>query len=181
MKGVVFNVVEEVVTDEFSSDLWDDVIEHADVEGAYTSLGSYPDSELLRIVGAISEIGGVATRDVLRLAGRRGFRHLAGRHLELVDPYDNWRDLLSALDTIIHPEVQKTYPDTDVPRFDAFPDTPPGTGMLLHYRSARQLCALAEGLILGTGDWFSVELQIEQTSCVAHGDELCRLRIDEAS
>ena len=42
MKGVIFNVAEFTVTDEFGAETWDDLLEAADVDGAYTALGDYP-------------------------------------------------------------------------------------------------------------------------------------------
>ena len=52
MKGVVFNLLEEVVSSEFGEDTWDGLIDAAEVEGAYTSLGSYDDGDLGSLVGA---------------------------------------------------------------------------------------------------------------------------------
>ena len=43
MKGVLFNVVEDVVTEALSAEAWDDVVDDSGVDGAYTSLGTYPD------------------------------------------------------------------------------------------------------------------------------------------
>ena len=45
MKGVIFNVIEEVVGDLFGDETWDDLLETAEVDGAYTALGNYADTE----------------------------------------------------------------------------------------------------------------------------------------
>jgi len=42
MKGIVFNLLEEVVTTHHGSDTWDLLLDTARLDGAYTSLGSYP-------------------------------------------------------------------------------------------------------------------------------------------
>ena len=44
MKGVLFNVVEDVVTDVLSEDAWDDAVDRSGASGAYTSLGNYDDA-----------------------------------------------------------------------------------------------------------------------------------------
>ncbi len=44
MKGVVFNIVEEFVTEQWSADDWDDLLDAAGLDGAYTALGTYTDS-----------------------------------------------------------------------------------------------------------------------------------------
>ena len=49
MKGILFNVVEDVVTEAMSEDAWDDVVDAAGVDGSYTSLADYPDSDLAAI------------------------------------------------------------------------------------------------------------------------------------
>ena len=176
MKGVIFNVVQEVVEETFGADVWDDAIELAGVHGAYTSLGSYDDADLLALVGPLAEIARVSRDDVLVLAGQKGFRHLASRHVELLVGLEGWRDVVERLDGIIHPEVKKIYPDADVPYFG----TEFGADdVLLEYRSARNLCSLAEGLALGLGDWFETPLSVTHVTCVHRGDDGCRMAVTE--
>jgi len=176
MKGVLFNVVEDVVTEAFSADVWDEVVEQAGVAGAYTSLGSYPDAELGSVVEATASAAGESVPDTLRLAGHLGFAHLVRRAPHLLDGLDDWRAVLSSLDDIIHPEVRKIYPDADVPGFEATAD---GDALLVTYTSKRGLCALADGLVLGCGEWFGTPLAVEHRSCVHSGDDACTMRVTE--
>lgn len=174
MKGVVFNTVQAVVEERFGADVWDTAVERAGVDGSYTSLGSYPDSDLFALVAVLAELAQVGRSDVLVLAGRDGFRHLAERHLDLLDGLDGWRAVLTRLDGIIHPEVLKIYPEAEVPSFTA---TEHEGGIRLEYRSARRLCHLAEGLALGLGDWYDATLAVEHVSCVHRGDDSCVLEV----
>ena len=176
MKGVLFNVVEDVVTEAFSADVWDDVVDRSGVSGAYTSLGTYPDSELQSVVEATASAAGQTVPDTLRLAGHLGFAHLVRRAPDLLDGLDGWRAVLTSLDDIIHPEVRKIYPDSDVPGFAVEPD---GSDLVVTYTSRRALCALAEGLMTGSGRWFDVELDVTHLSCVHSGDEHCVMRVSE--
>ncbi len=176
MKGVLFNVVEDVVTEAMSADAWDDVVEDSDVAGAYTSLGTYPDEELGRIVHSTAEAAGLSESETLRLTGRLGFKHLVRRAPHLIEGMEDWRVVIESLDEIIHPEVRKIYPDADVPRFDTMID---GAALIVDYRSKRGLCALADGLIVGSGEWFDVDLAVEHTACVHRGDDGCTLRVVE--
>lgn len=177
MKGVLFNVVEDVVTEALSAEAWDDVLDAAGVAGSYTSLGTYPDSDLIAIVQATAEHAGLSVDETLRLAGRLGFKHLAGRNPTLVEGFDDWRDLVSALDDIIHPEVRKVYPDAEVPGFAA---TPSNGSLHITYTSRRGLCSLAEGLIEGAGAWFGRQVDVEQTACVHDGAPACVLIAEDA-
>lgn len=176
MKGVLFNVVEDVVTEALSADDWDDVLDAADVSGSYTSLGTYPDAELGAIVQATAERAGLSADDTLRLAGRLGFKHLAGRNPALVEGFGGWRELISSLDDIIHPEVRKVYPDSEVP---GFATVDMGEALHVTYTSQRGLCALAEGLMEGAGAWFGREVGVEQQDCVHRGDDACVMIVRE--
>ncbi len=57
MKGVLFNVVEDVVVDQFSEEVWDDVLQRAELAGAYTALGNYPDDDLDTLSSKAAEGG----------------------------------------------------------------------------------------------------------------------------
>jgi hypothetical protein len=178
MKGVVFTLVEDVVTQRFGFDMWDEVLDRAEADGVYTSLADYPDAELVAIVGAIAEITGTSIDEVLVLAGRAGFAVLAAHHADLVEPYDDWRQLVSSLDNLIHPEVRKIYAGAEPPSFST---TASADGsILLEYRSARGLCRLAEGLARGAGAWFSTPVEVVHTACVRDGSDACVLEVSDA-
>lgn len=178
MKGILFNVVEDVVTEAASADAWDDVLDAAGVAGSYTSLGTYPDADLVAIVQAAAEHTGLSVDDTLRLAGRLGFKYLAGRNPELIEGLTGWRELISALDDIIHPEVRKVYPDSEVP---GFATVEAGAALRVTYTSRRGLCALAEGLMEGAGAWFDRRLTVDQETCVHRGDDACVMIVREVA
>lgn len=177
MKGVLFSVLEEVVVPRYGEDAWDDILAAARVDGAYTSLGDYPEADLTAIVTAVAGHLGVSIDDVLVLGGRAGFPVLVERHPTLVEEFADWRTLLHALDGIIHPEVHKIYPGSQVPTFSA-EDT--DDGVRLTYRSARRLCRLAEGLVLGTADHFGAAVDVTHESCTQRGDATCVLLVADA-
>lgn len=51
IKGIVFNLLEEIVSEQHGPDTWDALLDATEVDGSYTSLGNYPDEELLALVG----------------------------------------------------------------------------------------------------------------------------------
>ena len=53
MKGIVFNLLQEVVTQHHGEDVWDDLVDAAGVDGVYTSVGSYSDDEMTALVGGL--------------------------------------------------------------------------------------------------------------------------------
>lgn len=158
MKGVIFNAVEDAVVDLYSEDVWDDLLEAANLEGHYTSLGDYEDADLLALVAAGCEMTGHEPDDLVRVLGRHSFPHLAGRYPELIGDAASTHDFLRQVNDIIHPEVLKLHPDAKPPTFD-FEDRPDNV-LRVTYRSERRLGVLAEGLILGAGDRFNEEVEI---------------------
>lgn len=175
MKGVVFGLLEEVVVRSHGEDVWDDLLDAAGLAGAYTSVGSYPDEELQKLVLAASSALATSPANVLRWFGREAMPILADRYGNFFSAQNSTRSFIKSVNTIIHPEVRKIYPGADVPVFD-FSDTADGA-LLLGYKSARKLCALAEGFIEGAAAHYGESLGIEHLKCMHDGDPKCLLRI----
>lgn len=178
MKGIIFNLLEEVVTQEFGEARWDALLSTAGVSGSYTSLGSYDDAELFKLVGAASGALGKPPADIVRWFGARAIPLLAIKYPGFFAKHQSTRPFLLTLNDIIHPEVRKLYPGADVPDFDF--DTSSPTTLVMEYRSKRKLCALAEGLIEGAAAHFKETPTIGHPRCMHRGDDACRLEISFA-
>jgi hypothetical protein len=172
MKGIIFNLVGEVVVANFGEDAWDDILDAAGLEGSYTSLGSYPDEHLSRLVAAASTALETDPQDVIRTLGEGAIPLLAQRYPGFFE-HDTTRAFLLTLNDIIHPEVRKLYPGADVPEFDF--ETHGDDDLVLGYRSERRLCALAEGFIRGAAAHFGEQVSIEQPECMHRGAPACVL------
>ncbi len=171
MKGLLFNVLEEVVASEHGDDAWDELLETAELDGAYTSLGSYPDEQMTQLIRAAGTLFGRPADEVLRHFGRRALPIFAKRFPALFEGRRSTRDILVALNSIIHPEVRKIYPGAEVPSFDFHTST---LGQLIMgYASSRRLCLFAEGLIEGCADLFEEHLSVQQSLCVRKGNAIC--------
>ena len=174
MKGVVFNLLEQLVARDFGEDTWDALLDASGLDGVYTSLGSYPDEDLGKLVSAASDALDMPADDVVRWLGRNALPLFAGHYPQLVEPHNSTRSFVLTLNEIIHPEVRKLYPGADVPEFD-FDSR--GEVLVMGYRSPRKLCSFAEGLLLGAADHYDERLTIEQPSCMKRGDDQCVLEI----
>jgi hypothetical protein len=175
MKGVVFNLLEQLVARDFGEETWDALLDTSGLDGVFTSLGSYPDEQFMRLVSAASDALDMPADSVVTWFGRNAFPLFAARYPQLFEPHDSTRSFVLTLNDIIHPEVRKLYPGADVPEFDfAARD-----GLLvMGYRSPRKLCSFAEGLLLGAADHYGERLTIEQPSCMKRGDDQCTLEIE---
>lgn len=175
LKGIVYNLLEACVSDEYGEDTWDDLLEAAGLDGAYTSLGSYPDKDLFALVAAASVALGEPPDAVVRWFGRSAMPLLATQYPGFFAPHDDTRAFVLTLNGIIHPEVRKLYPGADVPMFSF--DGSSDDLLVMHYRSGRKLCAFAEGLLEGAALHYGEQISIEQPQCMVRGDERCVLHI----
>ena len=176
VKGVVFNLLEEVVVAHHGQSAWEKLLDDAGVEGAYTSLGSYPDAQMTALVAAGAALLGLPAHDVLRWFGREAMPALARRYPAFFRSAPGTRAFLLTLNSLIHPEVRKIYPGADVPVFD-FSDAPDGA-LLMGYNSHRRLCALAQGFVEGAGRYFSEGLRFTHLQCVHRGDVRCMFKVE---
>jgi predicted hydrocarbon binding protein len=175
VKGIVFNLLEEVVSRDHGEDAWDALLETAGLDGAYTSLGSYSDEDLMKLVGAASSALGAPGEEIVRWFGRSALPLLADRYPEFFEPHSSTRSFVLTLNNVIHPEVRKLYPGAEVPVFDF--DTSSDEVLVMGYASHRKMCALAEGLIEGAASHYGEQALIEQPKCMVRGDEKCVLEI----
>jgi predicted hydrocarbon binding protein len=175
MKGIVFNLLEEAVSTEFGDATWDRLLDDAGLDGAYTSLGSYDDAEIFRLVGVASKALGIPEQDVLRWFGRRAMPLLAKRYPAFFGGHPNTRSFLLTLNSIIHPEVRKLYPGAAPPVFDF--DTCDSERLVVGYNSARRLCALAEGFMAGAAEHFGEQADITQPECMHEGAAKCSFHV----
>lgn len=175
MKGVIFNLLEEVVSEHYGEPFWEGLLDHASAAGAYTSLGSYPDAELENLVLAACGTLGTSRSDVLRWFGRAAMPLLAARYPAFFREHASTRSFILSLNQIIHPEVMKLYPGARCPAFN-FSNAPDGA-LLVGYNSHRQLCMLAHGFVEGAGAHFGEAPDIRHLQCMHGGDPACTLRI----
>lgn len=133
MKGIIYNLLEEVVSAEHGEDTWDALVDAAGVDGVYTSLGSYADEDLERLVAAASEHLGASPDEVVRWFDRRTMPLFAQRYGALFTAHASTRSFALALNDVIHPEVHKLYPGATTPVF-VF-DTSSQSTLVMEYRS----------------------------------------------
>ncbi len=175
MKGIIFNLLEEVVTGAHGEHAWADMIEVSGVSGVYTSLGSYPDAEVLALVDTAATLLGQSHADVLRGFGRSAMPLLAARYAHMFTPHRDARSFVGSVNTIIHPEVRKLYSGAACPHFHVT-DHEDGA-LIIGYQSPRHLCALAEGFVLGASDQFGESVTVDHLTCMMDGQPLCRLAV----
>ena len=171
MKGVVFNLLEDVVTEEAGEAAWEKALSDSGVDGVYTSLGTYSHEELVALGECIAVQQGSNVDETITWFGRKALPKLASAYPELFDPHSSILPFLATLNDIIHPEVRKLYPGADVPVFDY--RLVESDRMLMGYRSNRGLCTFGQGLIEGAAKHYSQKVEVAQPTCQKRGDVEC--------
>ena len=173
MKGIVFNLLEQVVAEEHGEEAWDSILDAAGLEGAYTAVGSYPDEQLVALVAAASDLTGSEPDALVRWFGAKAMPLFAARYPSFFEGHGSALSFVLTLNGVIHPEVRKLFPGADVPNFEF--ETPNDATVKLGYVSHRKLCSFAEGLVEGAAAHFGETVALSQTECMKRGDERCVL------
>lgn len=174
MKGIIFNLVEQVVCDAHGERVWDQLLTGAGLEGGYTSMGNYPDEELYALVGGASTALDLPTDEVLRTLGHGAAVGLSRQYSQFFTPHERCIDSVVTLNDVIHPEVRKIHRDAEPPEF-VFTHVGDDE-LLVEYRSRRGLCALADGMLGGAAAYYGERADVAHEQCTHRGDPSCRMR-----
>ena len=175
MKGVVMNMLADMVETQLGIAEWNSVLTDANVDGVYTATALYPDEELMLLVQTISTRNNISINDLVFAFGEFMFPQFYERYPALIDQADDLHSFLSTVHDVIHVEVKKLYPDAETPDF-SHAQTDPKT-LHLEYRSKRQLCQLAEGLISGAAKHFDTQYTLKHAPCMHEGADHCGLEV----
>jgi heme-NO-binding protein len=173
MKGVIFNLLEQVVSDELGEDTWEALLDDAGLEGVYTAVGTYPHQELHQLVVAASSKLDKPADEIVRWFGRSSLPLLAGLYPGFFADHLGAKSFLLTLNDVIHPEVRKLFPGAYAPTFEI--ESIGDDTLSLGYNSYRDLCSFAEGLVDGVAAHYGQSVTIEQSRCTKRGDDRCVL------
>jgi len=161
MKGIVFSEFFEMVEEKLGFELVDQLLEQTQLAtgGSYTTIGTYDHKELLALVGNLHRLTDTPVNDLLVTYGQYLFPKLTSIAPDTVNQFNDSFELLAAVDSIIHIEVQKLYPDAELPKFDVIKQTE--KEMQLIYTSCRPFAYLAKGLIMGCAQHYNERIFVE--------------------
>jgi hypothetical protein len=162
MKGVVFTEFLEMVESAHGILVVDSLTSISSLhdQGAYTSAGNYPHTDMLAMVGKLSQLINVPVDDLVITFGRYLFNSFHTHYKGFFEGVDNSLQFLEGIETVIHTEVRKLYPEASLPEFECFSDE---SGLTMIYNSDKPFADLAEGLIIGCIDHFSENLVVSRS------------------
>ena len=160
MKGIVFSEFIEMVEEVFSPEVSDKIIMESDLPsgGAYTSVGTYKHEEMLILIDKLSTLTDTPEDKLIVAFGK----HLCKRFTLLYSNFfygvSNSFEFLDTIENHVHVEVQKLYPDAQLPTFTT--EGSDSDKMVMTYISDRPFAMLAYGLIQGCACYFKENIEI---------------------
>ena len=173
MKGEVFNLFEAFICNNWGEDRFEEILENASSEletkEPFVGPETYPDHDMLTMVKHTCSSLEVEVSDAMKSFGEFCFKPLASKVPELVSSLETPFDLLSKLDSVVHPEVRKLYPGAITPHFKASKNE--DGSITLEYRSPRKLYDFAEGLLAAVAKHFNKNLVCSREIITSGEDE----------
>lgn len=172
MKGIVFTDFLELVEEKFGLAMVDTIINQSELDsgGAYTSIGTYEFSEMLQLITNLSNNTSISVDDLLLAFSEHLFIALTKSHPDLVEHYKGPMELLASIENHIHVEVQKIYPDAQLPTFLITEQE--GDRMVMIYKSNKALYMLGKGLMHETFKLYNQDAVIEFEKLKEDGTEV---------
>ena len=173
MKGIIFNLFEDFVTENFGLEVWGDVLETANPQSGKVFIApkTYPDEDFLSLVSATVQIKDIDLSITVKSFGKFAFDKLANRYKEFLTPHKSAKEFLLSMNSVIHVEIKKLFEGSEPPEF-TYEDTAENK-LTMHYSSKRKLCVLMEGFLEGVADYYGIRINYNQRRCMHKGDKEC--------
>jgi len=164
VKGMIFTSFLYLIEERYGLEMVEEVIEEAAPAsgGIYTTMGVYDHMELIDMIVVLSKKTDVAVAKVTKTFGMYLFAELISAYPQWIQGMNSSFDMLQKVDSFIHVEVRKLYPDAAPPDFKCSRYT--DTTMELIYESPRCLGDVAEGLIQGCAAYYGEKLHVQRES-----------------
>ena len=161
MKGIVFTELIEMVEDDLGIDIADRMIQNSNTErhGAYTAVGTYDHGELIQLVIALSKETQIPVPQLVQAFGKHLFARFVVLYPQFFAHVESAMQFLPLIETYIHVEVRKLYPDAELPSFDCETDD---NVLRMTYQSARPFADLAEGLVRACVEHFGDAVDVQR-------------------
>ncbi|MCC4274648.1 heme NO-binding domain-containing protein [Marinomonas communis] len=164
MIGVVYTTFMDMVAERFSDEVLDEILDDPGLStgGAFTSVGYYGHTDMIKLVVRLSQITKLPVDTLIEAFGEHLFGVLFGKYPTLAEGRSSSMELLEVVDTAIHVEVLKLYPNAELPEFRCERLEP--SVLHMEYRSKRPFSRLALGLIQGCAKHYGETLEISHES-----------------
>ncbi len=178
MKGVIFNLLENLIVDKFGDEILEEIYAaaHFSVDAPpFVGPETYPDSDLFAMVTLLSEKTKLPVDDLVYEFGKYMFPILADMYPVFFDNVNSPLEFLKSVNDIIHLEVKKLFEGAKPPIIKV--EDVNHKQAKLRYSSERKLCKLLEGFLDGVADYFGQKISYSHQQCMRDGAGECILHI----
>lgn len=146
MKGIILSEFVEFLEETLGDDRAQKIINASQVEslGAYSRVGLYDYQELIQLLTQTVSETDTEASVLLEHFSDHLFTVFKRDYNVFFDGVSSAAEMLTQIDNHIHVEVQKLYPDAELPKFEY---SRTGNELTLHYQSPRPLAAVAQALV----------------------------------
>ena len=172
MKGIIFRELLELVEERFGLETVDHIIESSDLPsgGAYTAVGTYDFAEMLQLLTHLSAKTGIDVGTLQRVFAEHFFQVIKRDYSSFLQMYSDPLEMLSSIENHIHVEVQKIYPEAQLPTFDIKEKS--ASKLVMVYNSSRAMYSFGLGLMEQTFKHFDQQAEIDMELLKDDGTEV---------
>jgi predicted hydrocarbon binding protein len=179
--GIVLKGLKDFVVESYDRETWSTLQREAGLpHRLYVPVTEYPDEDVLALVETASRLTEIPVAELLESFGRFIVPPLVETYGVHVDADWTGLELIANVETYIHLALRakqiSTYTPPELESEWRGADT-----VRVVYRSDRQLCDLARGIIKGVGDYFDEPYEIEEPVCMHEGGDHCELLVTRAA
>lgn len=162
MKGIIFTEFLDLVETRWGMGMAEDIIESCDLPsgGAYTTVGTYSHKEIAALAAELSRRTDMPLPKLLKVFGKHLFHALARAYPRFIHDDLSFLAFLQNVESYIHVEVLKLYPDAELPHFKSNLVNDHTLQML--YQSSRHLEDVCEGLIEGAAEHYHKKIHLSR-------------------
>lgn len=176
MHGIIFTELRKYVSGKVGKEAWDGALKDAGLAAKiYLPIQSYPDTEAVAIITAVSRKTGQGISTILEDFGEFIAPHLLNMYRVLLKA--EWRtlDVIENTEATIHRLVRLNTPDAAPPKLVTRRPTP--NEVIITYTSKRGMCAVAKGIAGGIAKQYNERIRITETGCMLKGAPTCEISV----
>lgn len=174
--GVILSELQKFVDARYGSLAWPALLRDAGLgTKLFSPFQTYPDAEVMAIVGAASKETGRPVGLILEDFGEFIAPDLIALYRALIKP--EWRtlDLLEHTESTIHRVVRARSPDAKPPELKVARIRE--HEVVINYASPRKLCAVAKGIARGIAKHYGERISLIDTACMQRGAPQCTISV----
>lgn len=181
MKGVVFVELIRMAESVMGEETVDDILDKADLnsDGAFSTVGNYPCSELITLVEAFGAHLGAPVETLQTQFGDWMFNRFVDGYPAFFEGKNDGFDMLDSIENEVHVEVRKLYPDVELPTFAT---ERPGEGrFVMVYESERPLQHFCRGMVEACMKHFKHDYTLDMKASEKGGQYRAEFHLQKAA